>query len=311
MSGAPPELRTAGAPRDLVSDLGRWTPYVHRVLEAAGLPRGAPAAGHNATYPTFVVGDAVVKFHGGLPPWRESHAAEARALELVRADPGIRAPEILARGDLFEDPDFPWPYLIQSRMVGRPLRELDLGRAARRRVAADLGDLARRLGEIDPAGLPALEAMPEAHVMASLRRSSLPAHLLDQVPGFLAGIPDSPPVFVHGDLVQNHLYVADGALAGVIDWGDALAADPLLELGKVFFAGLARDRELLGIFLEARGWAPGEDFARRALRQLLLRQAKGLLQHRGFDVLDGLGEVVAVEEVTSLEDLATRLFGQA
>jgi len=38
------------------------------------------------------------------------------------------------------------------------------------------------------------------------------------------------PVFMHGDLQAGHVLIADGALAGVVDWGDAGLGDPLYDL---------------------------------------------------------------------------------
>jgi len=43
-----------------------------------------PVAGFNATYPTFLYGDLVVKLFGYLQPWRGSHAAERAAQALDR-----------------------------------------------------------------------------------------------------------------------------------------------------------------------------------------------------------------------------------
>ena len=38
------------------------------------------------------------------------------------------------------------------------------------------------------------------------------------------------PVFVHGDLQPDHIFVADDAVTGVIDWSDAAAGDALFDL---------------------------------------------------------------------------------
>jgi aminoglycoside phosphotransferase (APT) family kinase protein len=55
--------------------------------------------------------------------------------------------------------------------------------------------------------------------------------------------PAGQPVLVHGDFHLRHLLVtADGAAAGVIDWGDTCLADPAVDLSMAFggFAGPAR-----------------------------------------------------------------------
>ncbi len=38
------------------------------------------------------------------------------------------------------------------------------------------------------------------------------------------------PMFMHGDLQAEHVLIADGAVAGVVDWGDAGLGDPLYDL---------------------------------------------------------------------------------
>ncbi|MCA9314973.1 MAG: phosphotransferase [Planctomycetes bacterium] len=49
------------------------------------------------------------------------------------------------------------------------------------------------------------------------------------------GLPPAPPRLVHGDLYPRHVVVDDaGALAGVIDWGDAHEGDASLDLSIAF-----------------------------------------------------------------------------
>ncbi|TDD62215.1 phosphotransferase [Kribbella antibiotica] len=72
-----------------------------------------------------------------------------------------------------------------------------------------------------------------------------------------------PPVWVHGDLMEGNLLVADGKLSAVIDFGTARAADPAADVMPAWwlFEGAARQafREALGVdpttWTRARGWA--------------------------------------------------------
>jgi aminoglycoside phosphotransferase (APT) family kinase protein len=41
---------------------------------------------------------------------------------------------------------------------------------------------------------------------------------------------EDPPVWLHGDLHPAHVVVSDGALAGVMDFGDMCAGDPAVDL---------------------------------------------------------------------------------
>jgi aminoglycoside phosphotransferase (APT) family kinase protein len=45
---------------------------------------------------------------------------------------------------------------------------------------------------------------------------------------------EGPPVWVHGDLHPANVVVADGTLAGVIDFGDLFAGDPALDLAAAW-----------------------------------------------------------------------------
>lgn len=81
---------------------------------------------------------------------------------------------------------------------------------------------------------------------------------------------DRPPVWVHGDLHPANVVTANGALAGVIDFGDLSTGDPATDLAAAwvllpdgaaarFFAAYAADEASIR---RARGWA--------ALRALML-----------------------------------------
>ncbi|MGQ0715972.1 MAG: hypothetical protein ACT4NP_01435 [Pseudonocardiales bacterium] len=71
--------------RSRLVDVGFWWPYVAEILERHDLAGAGrkPVAGFNATYPTFLYGDAVVKLFGYSRSWRASHAAERAAQHLL------------------------------------------------------------------------------------------------------------------------------------------------------------------------------------------------------------------------------------
>jgi len=77
---------------------------------------------------------------------------------------------------------------------------------------------------------------------------------------------DGPPVWLHGDLHPANLLVADGRLAGVIDFGDLTGGDPAYDLAVAWMwlpasvrpafraaAGLGADDP--ATWIRARGWA--------------------------------------------------------
>jgi len=137
---------------------------------------------------------------------------------------------------------------------------------------------------------------------------TLPAHLVAQIDDYLARLGPLDRVFVHGDLVANHAYVVNGRLAGIIDWGDSMATDRHYELGKLYFDTFRCDKALLRVFLDASDWPAGEDFPRKTLGLALHRQAVGLTQHHSFDVFHTLPTVLPLQDIGTLDELATELF---
>ena len=82
---------------------------------------------------------------------------------------------------------------------------------------------------------------------------------------------DGPPVWVHGDLHPANVVVADGSLAGVVDFGDMFAGDPAWDLAG---AWLLLPAGATGRFLAAYGLADAATVRRArglaALKSLFL-----------------------------------------
>jgi aminoglycoside phosphotransferase (APT) family kinase protein len=301
-----------------LDDVGFWWPYIVEILKRHDLGDTGwePVAGFNATYPTFLCGDVVVKLFGHFRSWRERHAAELAAQALVTTEPEIAAPSLLAEGRLYDDVDAPWPYTITTRMSGVPWwrAELSTNLSAGQQlsVAADLGRQIRHVHALRPSGIATDEDWPSLDVTgaaaAAAGHSSLPPHLIPQVDDYLARLGPFDRVFVHGDLVANHVYVANGRLSGIIDWGDAMVTDRHYELGKLYFDTFRGDKTLLRVFLAASHWPAGDDFARKTLGLALYRQAVGLAQHHTFDVFHTLPALLPLQDIVTLDHLATELF---
>lgn len=287
-----------------------WAPHLDEILGRHRLSGAArtPVAGFNPTHPTFVCGDVVVKLFGARPAWRVSHAAERAALAAVASDPAIPAPRLLAEGRLRDDADAPWPYLVTTRVPGASWREASLSDLRRRSVAEELGDVVRRLHALPPSGVAVEADWAPPDVTAAASRSSLPPHLVAQAAAFVARLPPPDRVCVHGDLVAAHVFVEGGRLAGIIDWGDAMATDrhyELIQLQRDLFDG---DRALLRACLDAGAWPMGEDFPHLALGHGLRRQALGLAQHGTMDVFEPVAARLPLREIGTLEELATAMF---
>jgi hygromycin-B 7''-O-kinase len=307
---APPTFASIQEHVARLGDIGFWWPYVGEILgrhDLAGAGR-EPVAGFNATYPTFLYGDLVVKLFGYLRSWRASHAAERAAHALVATDPEIAAPRVLADGQLYDDVGAPWPYLITTRMSGIDSLRAELSTEEWLSVAAELGTQVRRVHALRPSGVATDADWPALDITAAAEQSSLPPHLIAQIDDYLAGPESFDRVFVHGDLVAMHVFVENGRLTGIIDWGDAMVTDRHYELIQLYRDTFGCDKELLRVFLGASDWPVGADFPRRALGLALHRQAVGLAQHPKIDVFEPIAALLPLQDIATLDDLATELF---
>ena len=302
------------SPRHFVARIGDvefWSPYVAEVLERHDLadPRRVPEAGFNATYPTFVCGEVVVKLFGGPGPWRKSNSGERAAHELIARDPGIAAPRLLGAGRLYEDDEAPWPYLVTTRMPGVASWRAGLSEEQRHALAVEVGRQIRRLHALEPSGVATYEDWRALDVPDAARQSSLPPHLVAQVADYLATLGPVDPVFAHGDIAANHVFVEEGRFAGIIDWGDAMLADRHTEIIQIHRDLFACDKALLRAFLEASDWPVTKDFPRQTLGRALQRQAVGLAQHHSMDVFEPVAAKFPLQDIATLDELATEIFG--
>lgn len=276
-----------------LGDVDYWRPYVVAALAAHDLPTDSLEAPFVGSFPTFLAGDVVVKLFGDAFDGPGSCAVEQGMYEVLASHPRIRAPQLVAAGALFDDPGWHWPYLISERIGGVPVRETTATEA----MAHELGAAIAALHTLPvPQAVQDRDLLPKLRSTAvdRLREYGLPEHLLAEVPAFLADASDDR-VLVHADLTADHLFVDSAGLVGIIDWGDALAADPYYEIPAVRFDGLKSDRALFDAFLDGYGWPVDDDFARRALQ--------GVLEFQFNAVSD-------LPSADSLDELAERLFGK-
>jgi hygromycin-B 7''-O-kinase len=254
---APPTFASLPEYISRVDDVEFWRPYVTEILGRHDLAEAdrEPVAGFNATYPTFVCGDVVIKLFGYTRAWRAGHAAERAAYALISTDPEIAAPSLLGDGRLYDNANAEWSYLITTRVSGVASWCAELSADQQRSLAAQLGGQVRRIHALSPSeDLATEEEWPALDVAAAAQRSSLPPHLVAQVDDYIAQLGPSDRVFVHGDLLANHVYVEDGRITGIIDWGDAMVTDRHAELIQVFRDMFDCDKALLRVFLEASDW---------------------------------------------------------
>jgi len=140
--------------------------------------------------------------------------------------------------------EFPWPFFGSPVVPGRELAEARLSDDARSALARPLGRFLRALHAASiPVELP-VDPISRADMgfrvplarerLAELRYSDPRADAV-----LAAGLELPPPgrlALVHGDLHIRHVFVDDGRLSGVIDWGDVCRSDPAVDLVLVWCA---------------------------------------------------------------------------
>jgi hygromycin-B 7''-O-kinase len=284
-----------------LDDVAYWSPYVTIVLSRHHLPASELETPFAGSFPVFLAGDVVVKLFGPVFDGTESHAAELAMHHLLAGHPEVPAPGLIARGCLFDE-EPRWPYLVTGRLPGVAIREAGLDHFQAVSVATQLGEAVGCLHQ-----LPAPEAVASRDVLRQMRAGAaerlsgfgMPGHLAEQVPDYLADALLATSL-VHADITADHVFVDRAGLAGLIDWGDALIADPYYELVAVYFDAFGGRWPLLTGFLRGYGWDRDGDFGRRALQ--------GVLEFQ-FDSISRIREMVDLTKVKDFGQLADMLFG--
>ncbi|HZC26563.1 MAG TPA: aminoglycoside phosphotransferase family protein [Actinopolymorphaceae bacterium] len=292
---------------DHLGDARLWTPYVTEVLRRHGLRDGvsgqAPESGFVGTYPTFLCGPYVVKLFGHFGTWRTSYDTEVAMQRLLLDNPDIPAPRLVAAGQLYDGASESWPYLVTSRLRGRAWRDVRPPGCVGTRLAGRIGEIVRRLHELTPPDFVARAGdWPRDNRAGVVDRhrawGSLPRSLVDQIPDFLL-TPSPSRRLIHADLTEDHFFLSDDELVGIIDWGDALATDPYYELAALHLGAFEGDVSLLRAFVDGYGWPVDDEFAQRAMSMALMHQ---------FDVFPGFRHVARRTDVADLHDLAAILW---
>lgn len=288
-----------------------WLPLAAEALDRHGLPLAPDAVlGLGGSYPAVLTGNLVVKFYGFAGEWRSTWTNERAAQERLGLDQRIRAPELLGSGELFPGHPEPLPYVLLSRIPGRSWCEIPLDFEEQIVIADELGAQLRLIHALPIHDMPSIDTWQIGTPGEGARSGQFPSWLAGQVDDWLQTVPIAPPVFVHSDIFVRHPFVHAGHLSGIIDWGDAMAADPHVELGKIHLDVFEGDKRLLRALLDAYDWPVDKDFARRSLAMALRRHAQIHSQHGpGGDVFYRVPELIAGKAIPDLDTLAEALFG--
>lgn len=135
---------------------------------------------------------------------------------------------------------------VHRQLLGRPLRLETLRPGPG--LAAEIGRALAALHElptsvVEEAGLPVYDAAGyrerrQAEVDEAARTGLVPPSLLRRWEGMLEDVAmwRFRPTVVHADLTSAHLLVAEGSVTAVLDWGDAMVADPADDLSWLLVA---------------------------------------------------------------------------
>jgi hypothetical protein len=322
-----------------------WAPFVRKVAVVRGFNCGKIRPGLPGTYPTFIVrlsppipdrasASIVVKFFGPLFDGEKAHAIEVQIGSFLEQHPiELHSPKILADGWLSPA----WRYLIFEYIPGKSFGQArqELSITAMESVARQMGIFMKEFHYLtgnQPSLLKKLQVGGDWIDFASFlqeqldncllnhtRWNDLPAHLLEQLPGYLPQVEEvldlsSIPHLIHADLTGDHLLgkllptpktspITNGkewkSLA-IIDWGDCRVGNILYELVALHIDLFQTDKHLLDICLEAYGLPAfyKQDFAHKALAMTLLHQfPMPMSAYRPY------------QHVQSLDELAEGLFG--
>ncbi|MFQ5950792.1 MAG: phosphotransferase family protein [Candidatus Geothermarchaeales archaeon] len=301
----PPAISSDREYRRMLNNVEYWKPWARAALAASKLPQPSRLwAGRDTSYPTLICDTGmVVKLFGDRFAGPQSHQAEAEAY-LLLAETSLPVPQLLASGQLYPDADgWRWPYLVLSTLLGEPWHALrgSLDRSDREHIARQIGAFLHRLHAVRLRGqrvlredwgrfLTLLRRRRRDTVHDQLRWGHLSPHLCRKLDALLPEDPASlidasqSPVFVHGDLFDEHIFVdpALRRLTGVIDFTDVYAGEPRYDLVALHFGTFGADKGLLTSCLEAYGWPPQDDrWAETMLAFTLLHD---------FDMLAGIPE---------------------
>ncbi len=265
MAGLLPEVPDADTYRVLHPRVDAWLPAAAAVAARHRLPAPGASDWLHGSELVFGAGPhAVLKI--SCPLYRQQHDAERRFLEAVTSAPGVGAPVLRATGEIEG-----WPYLVLSRVPGRPLKRAwpEVPEAHRERIAEDIGHRlalihALPFRDLEDVYLPWAEFLPRqvANAVARHRRFGVPEGILERIPATIAaggphpriGVPAVP---IHADLTDENVHLVRERgrwrVAGILDFGDAMVGDPEYDLmvPGVFVA--AGNRALLRAIFRGAG----------------------------------------------------------
>lgn len=261
-----------------------WRPAVEHVCSQHGLSGEECVRGPDGTHIVYFVGEAhVVKLFVSL--FADDFTAERLAGAHLEGRLGVATPAIVAEGEVSR-----WPYLVLTRVPGRPVGEVwaGMGAAGRRRIATQIGEMISRLRSVPVDGLEPLtvdwqtflseqvESAPSRHGGSGFAWD-LPGQMREYLVSAvetLAG--DTDAVLVLADITDEHVMVSESDgnwnMVSYVDFGDAMIGHPDYEIVAPGVDIAKGDADVLRALLVAAGYPESEldDCLRRRLMMYTL-----------------------------------------
>ncbi len=290
------------------TDITVWRRAIEWVCQRHNIAITTMHAGLAGTHPVFLVQNGqqyVIKFYETqFFSGTRSYWVEHELYQWLPSALPIAIPRLLGSGTL-EDSGT-WPYIITSVIPGTSFGEVRpmVGTADTTTLAIMLGNILAQLHRIPVQSAPFLVELRNAFgqfinrqyelCVANHRQwNTLPAHLIAQIPRYLAAhehfYNPLSACLIHADLTHDHVLgeFQDGKwrMTGLIDFGDAWVGDPIYELVALHLSIFQLDRQLLKTFLAAYTLdsAVRNRFVKRAMLATLLfefNSFKTIVQHR-------------------------------
>lgn len=297
-----PSVREFG---DLHADTEAWRPVLQALAEQLGVAGEVEPLTDGTVLVAAVGGERVIKL---FPPFLHDHwAFERGMLARLHGALSLPTPRLLDSGTQAAG----WAWLLMSRVPGRSLRLAwpGLAEAQRLRVLHRIGLLAAELHALPVAEQAALApawanflARQRAGCVARQTRTGLPAHLLAELPDFIAGpVATGPDVMLTGEFTPMNLFVDEqGELSAMFDFGDGLIGPAAYDWsGPLAFLAAGHPPRVQAFF---DGY--GADFDAEAR----LQQLRLLLLHRYSHLPLQLASCEGWAQAPSLAALADRLW---
>ncbi len=175
---------------------------------------------------------------------------------------GIPAPAILAEGSDDRLPGRDW--FVMSKASGQPWESVTQSDVQRAKTLDDIGHTFALLHSVKMRGYGPLTLKPDlsghypswsSWLRAALlswgqplvHEGYLPSNFMsmteDVLRALVSEIDNIPPSLLHGDLGDREVFVdpVSGAVTAIVDWGGALAGDPLYDFARFVAGGPADD----------------------------------------------------------------------